>query len=299
MYNFSILITLLFVVTSFAQSPEKEFLEISPEQEKKIQEIERKKADFLKRKQFEEKKKLELAKIAAQKKADELKKLDEERKKKEELEAYTKWLISERDRKMKESSLKADNKEELKAPAQIEVKNDGKEWAKANPGKIKSTKYKLAAGQEKCLFEKPFKIPANLKVVSLGTYEGSIPWKERGFQQHPMTDVTINLTTSGTVALMFWTYEPIRWKIKKNSTNLRAVFVMGYHRQIVEVDGETILVSSFVEGDICKYSDEREDSNQSSEDRARKKLEKLSQNFFGKSLESFKYIYRLPPELDL
>lgn len=105
---------------AFAQSPEEGFREISPEQEKKIREREERK-EVLRRKLEEKKKKAEEAKIAARKKAEEEKRIAEERKKKEDAEklaiskkveeekkkaeealAYRNWLISERDRKMKE-----------------------------------------------------------------------------------------------------------------------------------------------------------------------------------------------------
>lgn len=129
-----IYLSLLFSINSFAQTPEKGFVEISPEQEKRIREIELKKEIVLRKKaeaKFAAEKKTKAdkerkeaeVKLAAHKKAeeekrkaDEDKKLEAERKKKAEVEAYTQWLISERDRKMKEEQEKKAGPENVQAP---------------------------------------------------------------------------------------------------------------------------------------------------------------------------------------
>lgn len=279
-------------------------------------------------KMMAEKKKEEALKAEAKRKVDERIAAEEkkkaeliaaEEKKKKEVEETTRWLISERDRKMKEAAQaearktppvehKAHSLEGRAHPVsgnRPATNAEGLDWSSRKPPReihriqTHGTDYPVTIfPPPQCTFPEKTKFPADVKVLGIATYEGTFPGG-RGFRHHPMTDVTLDIQEQGSVGLVLWTYEPIRWTIKMNGGNLVGVLVIGYHEQKINVESEVPTIVSFFQNgrNQCQYSENNYDQQMEYQERAKVRLNKFSQTLFGKPLSSYQYKYTLPPEV--
>lgn len=277
--KYIILFSLVLVTGTFAQTGE-----MTPEQLKKIEQRE----------------------AAAKARVEEQKRIEAENKKKADVEATTRWLISERDRKMKEAA----EAEARKSPPPVKAHEpqtivDGLKGTPHGDTRVRKrlpspgTGYPVKIYPEApCAFPAGTKFPSDVKVFGIGTYEGTFPGG-RGFQHHPMTDVTLNVEAQGPVALVIWTYEPVRWAIKMNGGNLVGVLVIGYHKQKLAMDNEVPSIVSFYENgkNQCQYSENSHDQTGDYSERAKFRLSKFSQSLFGKELTSYQFKYSLPAEV--
>lgn len=237
-----------------------------------------------------------------------LKELALREKKRKETEAYTKWLISERDRKMKvaeaeaiaEAKAKAEAKEraQAKAMAQAKAKTIMNAQAKVEPQTENVSGGQKNSGSvlQACDFRN-VKFPPETKVIGIGTYEGTVPGG-RGFRKHPMVPVIVNIKSSQPVVVVAKTYEPIRWDIRSKGKVL-GVLVMGYHMQEVIVDQKVPIVVSTYEGkENCgPYRDTPHEISHEAFSKivASEKARQLT----GKDLSEFMYSYTLPPEIEV
>lgn len=257
-----------------------------------------------------------LKKMAAKKKAESLqaeakrteeeKKLAEEKKKKE-VEETTRWLLAEKERKIREAEFKKKEEEQRKqtqmnAPSKSVLEGAKvKESILTNRRTVRSTspqKSLVVQSDHKCRFPEKLDLPSDVKILGVGTYEGTFPGG-RGFQHHPMTDVTVTVKASGPIALVIFTYEPVRWKIKSEGADIRAVAVIGYHKQEIEgIEGIPLLTSSYEGGNyICRYKDSPSGSEVSFEDRTRNNLQEFSAEIYGKKLSGSFTKYSLPADV--
>lgn len=100
------------------------------------------------------------------------------------------------------------------------------------------------------------KLPADAIVIAAGAYTGrkSDPRLDPSIKQTTLFDVSVQSTQP--VALLLAAYESAVWNLTStNGTRVVAVFLTGYHRQVVKglPSNTPILRSTVVEGEPCGY----------------------------------------------
>lgn len=136
-----------------------------------------------------------------------------------------------------------------------------------------------------------WRLNGDVKIRALGTRQGYFPGF-RGRDQHPMTDVTVNLTEMDSEILLLTSYEPIRWHVRKGHVDLRGIIVSGHHQQEVRVDADTpVLIHTLRPLSSCQVP-----GYVGSEVEV---LENLSKYFFQRVPDSVDYHHELPERVSL
>jgi flagellar biosynthesis GTPase FlhF len=314
--RFMLILSLLMTITSFAQSPRRDFLEISPEQEKKIQEREQKRKDEIGRKQEEarrvaEKKKIkeEAEKIAAQKKEEEIKRLEAEKKKKAEVEAYTKWLISEKERKMKEAEAQAKaqapSKAQVSSPSQPKVSPQKSHliFSGKPGGNGFATMAEIgvpAKNDEQSV--KDFKVPDGVRIIAIGGVTGT-PRKNKNAlfgKQFPLHTV-VNVVSRRPYILLLMAKEKQSW-FMLDTTKLVAIF-----NESGDVQKTTINSNAPIFHNNLKWGDKwgiastylKDETYYNDESKMKAVLEEYSRRLFKQEVSHFQYHRTLPEKIDV
>lgn len=129
-------------------------------------------------------------------------------------------------------------------------------FEKINPAPANISVSALPEQTNRCSFS-DIALPSDMVVVATGAYSGKVLNYQIDQSGHQATQFDIDIHSDKPIALIFGAYEPSVWNLRWTAnTAIKAVYVTGYHRQVVAgiPPGVPVINSSFANRSSCGYN---------------------------------------------